>query len=148
MVTPVMRHCLSSWRTRRLGGKALLEELIQCLAKGTSRSFHMLIPATPLHEHLVWIEGEAQAVARRRPDAARAGFGDQGALVAGEVGDPNAPRAVADVFGRRRFDRIRQSTLPAEHARWIRQGLSRRFAQRTGRPACDSVASPERVKRK
>jgi GABA permease len=48
-----------------LGGEPLLRAIRASRASGPS-SFHVLVPATPVHEHGTWTEGKARAVASER----------------------------------------------------------------------------------
>jgi hypothetical protein len=130
-----------------LGGEALLERVRLCMAEGPCR-FRLLVPATPTHEHAFWTEGEDQAAARRRLEAALARFHQAGAIPAGEVGDASPLLAVEDELRRQDFDEIILSTLPPGLSRWIHQDLPRRLARVTGLPVTHVVASPERVQRR
>ena len=81
-----------------LGGEHLTEKVRQCLAEGPC-SFHLLVPASPPSDH-AWTEGEARAIAAERLARALEAFGELGAEVDGEVGDPNPMLAVEDALRR------------------------------------------------
>jgi hypothetical protein len=110
------------------------------LAGGPCR-FHLIVPATPTHEHLVWSEGEATALARRRLEEAIAWMHAQGAITTGEVGDANPLLAVGDALVNGDYDEIVLCTLPRGASRWIHQDLPHRVARRTSTPVVHVVAS-------
>lgn len=126
-----------------LGGEHLAEKVRECLRVGPCR-FHVLVPASPPHDHATWTEGEAHEIAQRRLDAALARFRDLGAEADGEVGDPSPLEAIRDVLLREEFDEILLSTLPAGISRWLRQDLPHRV-RRFGLPVTHVVAEPERA---
>jgi hypothetical protein len=109
---------------------------------------HLLVPATPAREQLIWTEGGAHAIARQRLAEALERFGRLPATIRGEVGDANPVHAVHDVLARGgTFDLIVVSTLPTALSRWLGQDLPRRIERSTGLPvraivtACPSDAS-------
>ena len=85
-----------------LGSEPLRAAIHERLAGGACQ-FHVLVPATPTHEHLAWTEGEATAVARRRLDEALAWMRAEGAIASGSVGDANPVLAVTDALRARRI---------------------------------------------
>jgi hypothetical protein len=109
-------------------------------ARAGPASFHVVVPATPTRDHLMWSEGESTAVARRRLDDALAWMAEAELAATGEVGDPSPALAAADALLYDEFDEILVSTLPAGPSRWIRQDLPRRLARRTGIPVTHVVA--------
>jgi hypothetical protein len=126
-----------------LGGEHLLEEVHACLAIGTA-SFHVVVPATPLHEQMFWTEGAALAVARERLARAIACLQDEGIPASGEVGDANPVLAVEGALRQSGpFDAIILSTLPAGVSRWIRLDVPHRVARRSGLPVRHIVAEPD-----
>lgn len=108
-----------------LGGEHLAEKVRACLAAGPSR-FHILVPATQPHDHAVWTEGEARAIAARRLELALARFRELGTEAEGEIGDERPLQAIADAVRERTFDEIILSTLPPGLSRWLRQDLPHR----------------------
>lgn len=108
-----------------LGGEHLAEKIRACVAAGPSR-FHILVPATQPHDHAVWTEGEAQAIASRRLEQALERFRELGAEAEGEIGDERALQAIADAVRDRNFDEVILSTLPPGLSRWLRQDLPHR----------------------
>ena len=79
-----------------LGGEHLAQKVRECIAVGPCE-FHVLVPATPSHDHLVSTEGEARGIARHRLDAALEQFRALGATVDGEVGDASPMLAITHV---------------------------------------------------
>jgi len=125
-----------------LGGDPLLEQVRARLEAGPC-SFHILVPATPTHEHAFYTEGEARAVAELRLEAALARFRAVGATVDGEIGDANPLYSIEDVLRRGEFDGIILSTLPPGPSRWLRQDLPHRLARVTDLPITHVVGSAE-----
>jgi hypothetical protein len=68
-----------------LAGEPLVSRIRE-LARADPSSFNVVVPATPPRDH-VWTEGEARATARRRLEAAMAGFAGLESEFEGEVGD-------------------------------------------------------------
>ncbi len=90
-----------------LASDQLAEKVQDVLATGPASS-HLVVPATPTHEHLTWTEGAAQEVAERNLEAAVALFSTLGAEIDGEVGagpSPPGPPCIrsAGVARRRRI---------------------------------------------
>lgn len=125
-----------------LAGRHLMDEIRERIGRGTCR-FHIVVPATPPHQHLTWTEGEARAIAAERLDQAMFELRDLGAEVTGEVGAERPLDAVLDAARRQEFDEIILSTLPAGPSRWLRQDLPRRAERMTGVPVTHVVAETE-----
>jgi hypothetical protein len=127
-----------------VGNQTLASEQLRAAVRkrlaGEPCSFHVVVPATPPHEHFTWSEGEATTVARRHLDEARAWMDAEGATSTGTVGDGSPALAVADALDRESFDEIIVSTLPSGLSRWIHQDLPHRLARRTGLPVAHVVA--------
>jgi GABA permease len=123
-----------------LGGEHLLQSLRERLAIGPSR-FHVVVPATQPTDH-IWTEGEINAVAASRLEAALAAFRDLGAEADGTVGDPNPLLAIEDAFRERRFDEIILSTLPPGVSKWLRLDLPGRVAAKFDVPVTHVVSEP------
>ena len=129
-----------------LAGDALRSAVLERARAGPA-SFHVVVPATPPKDHLMWSEGEASVVARQRLDGALGWMHGADVTATGEVGDASPALAVADALLHDEFDEILVSTLPAGPSKWIRQDLPRRIARRTGIPVTHVVAEarePER----
>lgn len=116
-----------------LAGEHLLEHMRARHAESPCQ-FHLVVPATPTHEHVTWTEGEATTVANDRLRATLEQIRAEGLEATGEVGDRSAFQAVADVLLGAEFDEIIVSTLPAGLSRWVRQDLPRRIARATTLP--------------
>lgn len=128
-----------------LAGRHLIAEVQRRVAEDPEARFHVVVPATPPHEQVVWTEGAAHAVAQERLDQALFEFRELGAAVTGEVGDPRPLDAIRDALRRETFDEIILSTLPAGPSRWLRQDLPHRVERTFGLPVTHLVAQPEDV---
>lgn len=124
-----------------LGGEPLLRAIRASRASGPA-SFHVLVPATPVHEHGTWTEGKARAVATERLEHTLAALRAEGTEATGEVGDANPLLAIDDVLRHREIDEIIISTLPPGISRWLHQDLVHRVARRFDRPVTHVVATP------
>jgi hypothetical protein len=126
-----------------LDSKELLDWLEQLVAEGPCE-LHVVVPATPGREQLVWTEGGARAIARRRLTTALTTFRQLPALVGGEVGDANPVLAVHDALRQGHApDGIIVVTLPTSLSRWLRHDLPRRIERSTGLPVRAIVATSE-----
>lgn len=125
-----------------LGGSELAAKVRECLAVGPC-FFHILVPATPPKEQLVWNEGEAEAIAQSRLEEALARFREQGAQADGEVGDKSPLTAIGDVLSSGLFDEIILSTLPPGLSRWLGQDLPSRVERGFDLPVTHIVGSRE-----
>jgi len=109
--------------------------------------FVLLVPATPVR-HLLFRRGseqEAEKVARKLAERARAMFRTEGVnLVDARVGD-ESPVAAADheVSERPGYAGFIISTLPAETSRWLRMDLPRVVESKYGLPVFHVRAEPE-----
>ena len=125
-----------------LGGEHLIEKVRDCVSTGQCL-FHILVPATPSSDHLVWTEGEAQSIARQRLERAVERFQQLGAEADGEVGDANPLLAIEDVLRNQSFDEIILSTLPAGPSRWLKLDLPARVQKQFGLPVTHVVGEAE-----
>jgi len=108
-----------------LGGEPLLARIRE-LARVGPCGFHVIVPATPPHDH-AWTEGEARGVARTRLDAALRRLAEIGAEADGEVGDASPMLAIEDAIrDRGPFEAIVLSTLPPGISRWLKIDLPSR----------------------
>lgn len=135
-----MKHILIV--ANQTAGGSHLSDLIRArIAEGPCR-FRLVVPATPPAHHLTWTEGEARTLAVERMQEALIGLRGTGAVVEGEIGDPNPLDALADAMLSRRYDEIIVSTLPPGLSRWLRQDLPRRIQKRFGLTVTHVVAHP------
>lgn len=125
-----------------LAGEHLAEKVRGCLAAGPAR-FHILVPATQPHDHAVWTEGEARAIAQGRLERAIDRFRALGAEAEGEVGDERLLQAIRDTVHDREFDEIILSTLPPGLSRWLRQDLPHRVERTFDVPVTHIIGEPE-----
>jgi len=114
---------------RTLLGEHLLERITDCRA-ADSCSFHLLVPASPPDDTLVFTEGLCRAHAQERLDEALSVLQERGVEATGEVGDHDPVNAVLDVLNTgREVDEILLSTLPAGPSRWLRQDVPHRLTR-------------------
>ncbi len=105
-----------------LAGEHLVKEVRARLSMGSCR-FHVLVPATHPSDHVVWTEGEAEAIAKGNLARALELFRKLGARADGEIGDEQPLTAIKDVLREQEFDEIILSTLPAGISKWLGQDL-------------------------
>lgn len=122
----------------------LAQRVRECVSTGTCL-FHIVVPATPPQDHLVWTEGEAQAIARERLQRAIERFRQLGAEADGDVGDPNPLLAIEDVLRHQSFDEIILSTLPSGPSRWLKMDLPARVQSHFDLPVTHVVGEPEQA---
>lgn len=127
-----------------LAGEGLLARIRELARHGTC-SFHVVVPATPPHDH-AWTEGEARATAKARLDIALSRFVDLGLDAEGEVGDANPMLAIEDaLLERGPFDAVVLSTLPPGVSRWLRLDLPHRVESAFGLPVHHVIGQGERI---
>jgi GABA permease len=124
-----------------LGGEHLLDKVRECVAAGPCH-FHVLVPASPPHDHLTATEGQARTAAQRRMEEAVARFRQLGTDVDvdGSVGDARPAQAVADLLRHHVFDEIILSTFPPGPSRWLRQDLVHRLERMCTVPVAHIVS--------
>jgi hypothetical protein len=124
-----------------LASDRLAEKVQDVLAAGAAgpTEIHVVVPATPIHEHLTWTEGAAHVVAERNLEAAIALFRELGAEVNGTIGDANPMEAIRAALRGQPFDEIILSTLPLGLSRWVKQDLPHRVRREFGLPVTHVV---------
>lgn len=100
--------------------------------------FVLLVPATPV-KHLLFhraSDTDAEAVARKRVEEARAAFTARGvSLAEARFGPPDPLEAIEqEVRAHPGYAGFVISTLPAERSRWLRMHLPTRVRERYGLP--------------
>lgn len=125
-----------------LGGPNLARVVRERLENGPC-SFHIVVPATPPKAQWTYTEGQATSLARARLEAAIASFGELGAEVDGEIGDPRPLDAIADALREGVFDAIIVSTLPPGKSRWLKMNLPGRVKSQFGLRVIHVVWAPE-----
>jgi hypothetical protein len=125
-----------------LGGDVLRQE-VQSLVRDGPCSFHVVVPATPPHEHLTWTEGEAVVLAKERLEHALTMFRGLGVEASGEVGDKNPVLAIDDALRHHAADAIVLSTLPPGRSRWLGNHLPKKVERRFRLPVHHVVAEVE-----
>ncbi len=133
----MLRHYLIVGN-QTLASDQMAEKVRDLLAAGPAM-IHLVVPATPTHEHLTWTEGAAHDVAERNLEAAIAVFSELGADLNGEVGDANPVEAVRAALRGHAFDEIILSTLPLGLSRWVKQDLPHRIRREFGLPVSHLV---------
>lgn len=111
------------------GGSTLRAEVHKRVEQGPCR-FTLVVPATPPHEHMLWTDGEAEAIAHKHLEAALNGLQSTGATIEGRIGDASPMQAISDAFLLDRYDEIILSTLPPGASRWLKKGLPERVQGR------------------
>jgi hypothetical protein len=114
-------------------------------ARSAPHVFHLVVPATPPHEHMTYTEGDAHDIARRQMEAAVDQLRAEGVEITGSVGDASPVLAIGDALIVRPYDEIVLSTLPAGASRWLKQDLPRRVQRRFDIPLTVVIAEPAHV---
>jgi hypothetical protein len=147
-----------------LGGDRLIQEVRKRMRRESS-VFWVLVPATkPAHfaqpasgvsfpfrmdasgyrsAAILASESGADsgdALARQRLDMELQRLHEAGAEADGEVGDPNAFKAISNTLKDQQFDEIILSTLPHTHSRWLRQDLLGQMKKKVQLPIAHIVA--------
>ncbi len=126
-----------------LAGSHLVDAVRERLRTGPCR-FHILVPASPVHEHATWVEGEAHGVALERLRRGLERFRQMGAEADGEVGDHRPIDAIGDALrDGGPFDEIIISTLPPGRSRWLKLDLPHRVEAAYGVPVTHVIGQPE-----
>lgn len=126
----------------------LIEEVKALAAKDPAVQFVLLVPATPV-KHLLrrTTESDAEIVARKRAEEAKAHFAQAGLKLETRIGDPSPLDAIAEeVREHPGYDGFVISTLPAEHSRWLRMDLPREVERQYGLPVIHVEAHPDRLR--
>jgi hypothetical protein len=126
-----------------LGGSHLVDAVRARLRAGPCR-FHILVPASPIHERATWVEGEAHGVAVERLRTGLERFRGLGADADGEVGDQRPMDAIDDALrDSGPFDEIIISTLPPRSSRWLKLDLPHRVEAAYGVPVTHVIGQSE-----
>ena len=120
---------------------ALRDEIVR-RARNAPHVFHLVVPATPPHEHMTFTEGEARDVARERMEAAIDRLKAEGVEITGSVGDASPVLAIGDALIVRPYDEIILSTLPAGMSKWLKKDLPQRVQHRYEIPLTVVIAQP------
>jgi hypothetical protein len=124
----------------------LLEQMKAVQQKDREAEFVLLVPATPVR-HLLrqGSEHDAQVVARKLADRARAMFAKKGIKLSDAlVGGPSPVDAIEDeVKANPGYAGFIISTLPKETSRWLRMDLPRTVESKYGLPVHHVVGDRE-----
>ena len=122
-------------------GAALRDEIVR-RARSAPHVFHLVVPATPPHEHMTYTEGEAHEIARRRMETAVEQLKADGVEITGSVGDASPVLAIGDALIVRPYDEIILSTLPSGMSKWLKRDLPQRIQRRYEIPLTVVIAQP------
>ncbi|GAA4749940.1 hypothetical protein GCM10023328_35780 [Modestobacter marinus] len=149
-----MRHCLIV-ANQTLTTETLSEAVQQRMA-AEPHEFHVVAPATPLHDQTDGPEAfaglgpsttdRAYALACQRLEHALEHLRGLGATVDGEVGDADALEAVRVALGHLPADEIIVSTLPRGLSQWLRRDLPARLRKVTDVPVTHLVTDRHTVR--
>jgi hypothetical protein len=125
----------------------LLDQAKAVMKEDPQAEFVLLVPATPVR-HLVFRrgkEGEAEMVARKLADRARAMFEKRGInLVDAKVGHESPDVAIdEEVKAYPEYAGFIISTLPKETSRWLRMNLPYTVETKYRRPVYHVIATPD-----
>jgi hypothetical protein len=117
----------------------LIKQLKTLAADDPIAQFVLLVPATPIR-HLLrrTTESDAETVARKRAEEAKARFAEAGLKVETRIGD--------EVREHPGYDSFIISTLPAEHSRWLRMDLPRSVEREYKLPVIHVEAHPDQLR--
>lgn len=99
--------------------------------EGGGAEFHVAVPATSPQDERGPAQGDAEAVARERLDAALSRFHAAGLAVTGEVGPTDPAHTVENALAQDRYGCIIITTLPTGISRWLHADLPHRVARRS-----------------
>lgn len=127
-----------------VGGAPLRQAIDDVLKRDPAAEFRLLVPATRTQHLFTWTEGESNAVARSKADAAAERLTESGVPLNGvTVGDPDPFVAVErELEANSEIEAIIVSTFPPGLSRWLRADLPRRLEKRTGIPVTHVVVGP------
>jgi len=109
-----------------LPSSALADAIAERIRAGV-RSFHVVVPASPVAHGLTWDEDESQREAAARLEKLIGRLKAQGVEADGEVGDRDPVSAVHDALRGREVDEVVLSTLPPGISRWLGQDVPSRL---------------------
>lgn len=129
-----------------VGGAPLRHAIDDVIERDPTAEFRLLIPATRTQHLFTWTEGEANAVAESKADAAAEHLTESGVPLTGvTVGDPDPLVAVdRELQTNSEIAAIIVSTFPPGISRWLRADLPRKLEKRTGLPVTHVVVEPDR----
>jgi GNAT superfamily N-acetyltransferase len=116
-----------------LGGRPLLERVLQKASEGEIRVVVCVPRSRPRHGNVIFDEAVFDA-AQVRIDLARKVLREEGVEAVGEVGDPDPYTATMDAIAEHDPDEVVISTLPAASSGWLRRDLVERIADAGGVP--------------
>ncbi len=107
------------------GSPELRERMLKLSREDPVAEFTVLVPATPPANLLVWEEGDAKEIARKRAEESQRSLEQSGVKVhAARIGDHDPLQAIGDELeAQRGYRAIVISTFPAGVARWLKMNL-------------------------
>jgi hypothetical protein len=129
------------------GGGELRDALGEVSRRDPDAAFTLLVPATHTQHLFTWTEGEAQAVASERAEAAAEGLRASGLNLANVVvADPDPFVAVTNhLMANPDYVGIIVSTFPPRVSRWLRLDLPTKLERRSGLPVTHVIVAPQEM---
>ncbi|HVL96566.1 MAG TPA: hypothetical protein VM266_11965 [Solirubrobacteraceae bacterium] len=116
-----------------IGGKALLDAIVERHEQGDARFFVVVPRARPKYGNVIYDEA-VRSSAQVRVDLALAFARQNGIDAHGETGDEDPFNAAMDAIAEHRIDEVFVSTHPGASSGWLRRDLPERIEQATGLP--------------
>jgi hypothetical protein len=140
--TTVSEYLIVAYQTA--GGGELRDALSEVSRGDPDAEFTLLVPATHTQHLFTWTEGEAQALASERADAAAESLRASGLnLVNVVIADPDPFVAVTNhLTSKPSYAGIIVSTFPPRVSRWLRLDLPTKLEKRSGLPVTHVIVTP------
>ncbi len=108
-----------------VGSPELRDQVLELKREDPAAEFTILVPATPPANLLVWEEGEAMEIARRRAEESQGSLEQAGLRVAAtRVGDHEPFQAIGDELAEHGgYRAIVISTFPPGVSRWLKMDV-------------------------
>src|SRR4051812_42506031 len=116
-----------------IGGRALLDRILQRSQQGEARFFVVLPQRKPRYGNVVY-DDAGRSSAQVRVDLACAFARSEGIDAYGEVGDEDPFNAAMDAIDEHKIDEVIISTHPTSSSGWMRRDLPERIQSETGLP--------------
>lgn len=136
-------HLIVAYQTA--GGSPLRDAIEEIMARDPDCQFRLLVPATRTQHLFTWTEGESNAVAEAKAEAAANRLIESGVPLEGvTVGDPDPVVAVtSELTANPDCESILVSTFPPGFSRWLRLDLPTRLEKMTGLPTTHVIVEPD-----
>lgn len=141
-----MRRCLILANQTLVGDR--LARSVQERMAAEEHEFYVVVPATPIHEHVAGgglpagpsPQEAGFALAQQRLDLALEQIHTLGAAAAGEVGDADPLQAARLALGRFPADEVVVQTMPLGLSKWLRGNLPAKVARAFALPVTHVTA--------